>query len=48
MNTHFWLWLKDFFQRRSQVSQALASLKELQTKYSSGGRRFTRDEMNER
>lgn len=47
LNEQFRLWLEDYArQRRVQKFQELMG--QVRGKYSSGGRKFTRDEMNER
>ncbi len=41
-------WLDDYVQRKQQADAAMETIKELQGRISTGGRKFTRDEMNER
>lgn len=48
LNEQFRLWLANYARRSKLVDEGLTSIKELQGKYSTGGRKFTRDEMNER
>ena len=47
LNTEFRKWL-DGYARRHQAAQAMRSVREFRAKYGTGGRKFTRDEMNER
>lgn len=47
LNEQFRLWLEDYARRRrAQKFEELMG--QIRGKYSSGGRKFTRDEMNER
>lgn len=48
LNAKFRSWLEDYVQRQQQSDQAMALIKELRSKYHTEGRKFTRDEMNER
>ena len=48
LNAQFRLWLEDYVQRKRQVEQAMDTIEDLRGKYSTAGRKFTRDEMNER
>ena len=48
LNAQFRLWLADYVGREQQAARALAVMRELRGSISTGGRRFTRDEMNER
>lgn len=48
LNEQFRLWLANYARRNQLVDEGMTSIKELQAKYSTGGRKFTRDEMNER
>lgn len=48
LNQEFRKWLADYAQRRQRADAALATVAELRQSLDSGGRRFTRDEMNER
>jgi len=47
LNAEFRKWLHRYA-RRHQAAHAVRSLRELRGKYGTGGRKFTRDEMNER
>ncbi len=48
LNEQFRRWLKDYARREQQADDAMAVVRELRGKVRTGGRRFTRDEMNER
>lgn len=48
LNEQFRLWLADYARREQQVERAMAVVRELQGKVRTGGRKFTREEMNER
>ena len=48
LNEQFRLWLEDYAGRRGQADVAMATIRELRKSLSTGGRKFTRDEMNER
>ena len=48
LNAQFRRWLADYVGRKRQADVAMATIKELQATISTGGRTFTRDEMNER
>ena len=48
LNAHFRQWLEDHVGRRRQANAAMAAVDSLRAAISTGGRRFTRDEMNER
>jgi hypothetical protein len=48
LNEEFRKWLAEYAGQRERAERAIATLRELQGRYSTGGRRFTRDEMNER
>ena len=48
LNELFRRWLTDYTQRKTQAERALAVADRIASYASSGGRRFTRDEMNER
>lgn len=48
LNARFRLWLEDYVGRRRQADAAMATIDSLRASLSTGGRRFTRDEMNER
>ena len=47
LNKQFRLWLEQYARKR-RAAKAMQTIAELQKKYSSGGRKFTREEMNER
>jgi hypothetical protein len=48
LNEQFRRWLADYARRENRADSAMALIKELQRKARTGGRKFTRDEMNER
>ena len=48
LNAVFRQWLDDYVGRRRQAEKAMATIHELQAAYGTGGRKFTREEMNER
>ena len=48
LNEQFRLWLKNYVGREQQAARAMRTIRELQGKLFTGGRKFTRDEMNER
>ena len=48
LNEQFRSWLADYTQRQQQAERAMAVIRDLQRYVSTGGRKFTRDEMNER
>jgi hypothetical protein len=48
LNEQFRRWLKDYTRREQQADEAMAVIRELRGKVRTGGRKFTRDEMNER
>lgn len=48
LNAEFRLWLADYAGRKRQAEKAMSTIRELQGKYGTGGRKFTREEMNER
>jgi hypothetical protein len=48
LNELFRRWLLDYTQRELQAQRAMATIRELQKRINTGGRKFTRDEMNER
>ena len=48
MNEQFRRWLKDYVKREQQAKRAMATVRELRGRVKTGGRKFTRDEMNER
>ena len=47
LNAEFRRWLERYV-RHEQAAQAMSAVRELQARYDTGGRKFTRDEMNER
>ncbi len=48
LNEQFRRWLADYAQRQRRADTALAVVDDLQGRLRTGGRKFTRDEMNER
>ena len=48
LNAQFRLWLEDYVGRERQAAKAMETIRELQGKILTGGRKFTREEMNER
>ncbi|MCY4109054.1 MAG: hypothetical protein OXG11_08510 [Chloroflexi bacterium] len=48
LNAQFRLWLENYAGRRQQATEAMRVIHELQSGVLTGGRKFTRDEMNER
>lgn len=48
LNEQFRVWLEQYAGRKQKADAAMATIRELQGKYSTGGQKFTRDEMNER
>ena len=48
LNEQFRLWLKNYVRREQQAAEAVRVMRELQGSIFTGGRKFTRDEMNER
>ena len=48
LNEQFRSWLKRYVRREQQAAEAMRVMRELQGTISTGGRKFTRDEMNER
>ena len=48
LNEQFRKWLAAYVQRQSRDDAAMAVIEDLRGKLKTGGRRFTRDEMNER
>ena len=48
LNEQFRRWLAEYADRRHRADLAVKTIDELRGKLSSGGRHFTRDEMNER
>ena len=48
LNAEFRLWLGNYVGRKRQAERAMSVMRELQGRISTGGRKFTREEMNER
>lgn len=48
LNQKFRLWLEHYVRREQRAVEAMRVIHELQSTISTGGRKFTRDEMNER
>ena len=48
LNEQFRLWLEQYAHRSRRVEDAMAIIDKVRGYASSGGRKFTRDEMNER
>ena len=48
LNAQFRQWLADYAGRRHQADAAMATIRLLRGDIATGGRRFTRDEVNER
>ena len=48
LNEQFRRWLADYASQEKQADAAMALIEELRTQVCTGGRKFTRDEMNER
>jgi hypothetical protein len=48
LNEQFRRWLANYAQRKQRADEAMAVIHELQGRLRTGGRKFTRDEMNER
>jgi hypothetical protein len=48
LNEQFRRWLADYAQRKQRADEAMATIREMQQHLRTGGRKFTRDEMNER
>ena len=46
LNEQFRLWLEQYARKR-RAAKAMQTIADLQKKYSTGGRKFTREEMNE-
>lgn len=47
LNAEFRSWLEGYA-RRYQANRAMHAVRELRAKYTTGGRKFSRDELNER
>ena len=48
LNEQFRRWLADYVSNEQQAQEAMALIKELRNQVRTGGRKFSRDEMNER
>ncbi len=48
LNEQFRRWLADYVRQEQQTESAMALIEELRQQVRTGGRKFTRDEMNER
>jgi len=48
LNEEFRRWLADYVRQQNRVDAAMALIEELREEVRTGGRKFTRDEMNER
>lgn len=48
LNEQFRHWLEGYARRREKADEAMQALAELRTRVRSGGRKFSREEMNER
>jgi hypothetical protein len=48
LNEQFRLWLEDYSRRGRDAGEATALVERMRSYVRTGGRRFTRDEMNER
>lgn len=48
LNEQFRLWLENYVRREQRAAEAMRVIRELQGSITTGGRKFTRDEMNER
>jgi hypothetical protein len=48
LNEQFRRWLADYARQEQQTDSAMALIEELRGQVRTGGRKFTRDEMNER
>ena len=48
LNEQFRLWMENYVRREQQAADAMRVIRELQGGIFTGGRKFTRDEMNER
>jgi len=48
LNEQFRRWLADYAQRKQRADEAMAVVERLRAYVRTGGRKFTRDEMNER
>ncbi len=48
LNEQFRRWLEDYAGRKEQAERAMQVIDEIRQRVKTGGRRFTREEMNER
>jgi hypothetical protein len=48
LNAQFRRWLEAYVEREAQAAEAMRLVAELQGRMRTGGRKFSRDEMNER
>ena len=48
LNARFREWLEDYAQRKRRAEEAMELIRELRARVRTGGRKFTREEMNER
>ncbi|MPZ13589.1 MAG: hypothetical protein GEU73_04065 [Chloroflexi bacterium] len=48
LNEQFRRWLADYVGRRERAERAMRTIEEVRKTVRTGGRKFTRDEMNER
>ncbi len=48
LNEQFRVWLENYVRREQQAAEAMRVIRELQGRIFTGGRKFTRDQMNER
>jgi hypothetical protein len=48
LNEQFRRWLAKYAQRKQQADEAMAVIEDIRSYVRTGGRKFTRDEMNER
>lgn len=48
LNAQFRMWLENYVQREQKSERTIETIRELQASIFSGGRKFSRDEMNER
>ncbi|MDZ4859319.1 MAG: hypothetical protein SGI88_10070 [Candidatus Hydrogenedentes bacterium] len=48
LNDEFRRWLEGYARQKSRASDAMNVIKDLQSRVRTGGRKFSRDEMNER
>ena len=48
LNEQFQIWLENYVRREHRAAEAMRTIRELQDSITTGGRKFTRDEMNDR